>query len=372
MSEDSRGDDNNLESSRESSARSAARGEFDFIERVRRQELKRLGLTQDNSSLVRGIGDDAAVISQRAGLDTVITADLLVEGVDFDLDRFNSAPRDIGHKALAVSLSDVAAMGARPRFCLLSVGVPEARWRGPFLDEFYRGVRSLASRHGVVIIGGDTSRTPDRVVVDSIVLGEVKSGRAVLRSGARPGDLIFVTGSLGGAAAGLKILERRTAADLKTPAGAEGLSRAERRLIRRQNRPTPRVEWGALLGEKGLANAMIDLSDGLSSDLGRLCRESGVGATIRAENVPLDPALRAATADGAEALSLALDGGEDFELLFTVSPRKASRLPGRVGGVAVTCVGEATDRAGSVKLSRGEKSEALAPAGFEHFRRDGG
>jgi thiamine-monophosphate kinase len=376
MSDRRRVADDNLKSSRAPSARPAGRGESDFIERVRRQELKRLGLTQDNSSLVtrhssllQGIGDDAAVISQRAGLDTVITADLLVEGIDFDLDRYGASPRDIGHKALAVSLSDVAAMGARPRFCLLSVGVPEARWRTSFLDEFYKGVRSLAARHGVAIIGGDTSRTPDRVVVDSVVLGEVKRGRAVLRSGARPGDLIFVTGSLGGAAAGLKILEGRAAAGLTTTAAPEGLSRVERRLVNRQNRPTPRVEWGALLGEKKLATAMIDLSDGLSSDLAHLCRESGVGAAIQAESVPLDVSARAATADVAEALSLALDGGEDFELLFTVGPLKAARLPKDVGGIAVTRIGQVTDRRRTVSLLRGEKSEALSPSGFEHFRR---
>src|SRR6201986_742910 len=143
------------------------RGEFDFIERVRRQEDSR-HVTLKNSSLIRGIGDDAAVIRQRAGLDTGITADLLVEDVDFRLGR--SSPRDLGHRALAVSLSDVAAMGARPRFCLLSVGVPRSRRRVRFLEEFYAGVRALAATHGVRIIGGDTSRTPERVVVDSIVL----------------------------------------------------------------------------------------------------------------------------------------------------------------------------------------------------------
>ena len=191
-------------SSCRNSSSSSRRGEFDFIERIRRQELRRTGKQYDSSliphpsSLLLGIGDDAAVIRQRASLDTVVTADLLVEGIDFRLDRLQISARDIGHKALAVSLSDVAAMGARPRFCLLSVGVPSARWYGDFLKEFYRGVRALAARYEVAIIGGDISRTHARVVVDSVVLGEVRRGRAVLRSGALVGDQIFVTGSLAG------------------------------------------------------------------------------------------------------------------------------------------------------------------------------
>jgi thiamine-monophosphate kinase len=356
---------------------SAARGEFDFIERVRRQEKRRAAahknsslithhssLTTHHSSLILGIGDDAAVIRHRAGFDTVVTADLLVEGIDFRLDHFGISARDIGHKALAVSLSDIAAMGARPRFCLLSVGVPDERWRSNFLEEFYGGVRSLASKHGVAIIGGDTSRTPERVVVDSIVLGEVRRGRALPRSGARPGDQIFVTGALGGAAAGLKILESRA---FQKPSAKP--SRAQRRLVERQTRPTPRVEWGALLAERRLATATIDLSDGFSSDLAHLCRESGVGARIDAALLPFDAALKSATTGEAEALSLALDGGEDFELLFTVRPRDASKLPREIGGVRATRVGEVTGARGKIRLAEGGRERALKPRGFEHFKR---
>jgi len=356
---------------------SEARGEFDFIERVRRQEERRTAahknsslithhssLITRHSSLILGIGDDAAVIRHRAGFDTVVTADLLVEGIDFRLDDFGISASDIGHKALAVSLSDIAAMGARARFCLLCVGIPAGRWRSNFLEEFYGGVRSLASKHGVAIIGGDTSRTPERVVVDSIVLGEVRRGRALPRSGARPGDQIFVTGALGGAAAGLKILESRA---FQKPSAKP--SRAQRRLVERQTRPTPRVEWGALLGERRLATATIDLSDGLSSDLAHLCRESGVGARIDAALLPFDAALKSATTDEAEALSLALDGGEDFELLFTVRPRDASKLPREIDGVRATRVGEVTGARGKIKLAEGGRERALKPRGFEHFKR---
>jgi thiamine-monophosphate kinase len=356
--------------SRRTSSVPPRRGEFDFIERVRRQELKRAGkhknssLITHHSSLLLGIGDDAAVIRSSSGSDTVVTADLLVEDVDFRLGREGARPRDLGHRALAVSLSDVAAMGARPRFCLLSVGLPAARWRTNFLEEFYAGVRALAERHGVALVGGDTSRTPERVVVDSIVLGEVKRGRAVLRSGARPGDQIFVTGALGGAAAGLRILEGRAG-----PSAVARLTRAQRRLISRQTKPEPRVEWGALLGERGLATALIDLSDGLSSDLAHLCRESGVGARVDAALLPFEPLLKSAAASEEDALALALNGGEDFELLFTVSPRNTARLPPEVGGVRVARVGEITGARGKLRIIHGGRERALKPGGFEHFKR---
>ena len=369
MSDERDADDNDVRTARPSSSNNP-RGEFDFIELLRRQEDARRAALNDSSlithhsSLLQGIGDDAAVIRQRAGFDTVVTADLLVEDVDFRLGRGWTSPRDLGHKALAVSLSDVASMGARPRFCLLSVGVPRARWRTAFLEEFYAGVRSLADAHSVLIIGGDTSRTPERVVVDSIVLGEVRSGRAVPRSGARAGDQIFVTGSLGGAAAGLKILESGAVRKSKALRQSKTLG-----LVARQLRPVPRVEWGALVGERRLASAMIDLSDGLSSDLAHVCRESRVGARIDAASLPLDPLLASAGISGDETLSLALDGGEDFELLFTVSERDARRLPDELGGVRVTHVGEVTRERGKVRLVHNGRARLLRPGGFEHFAR---
>lgn len=346
----------------------AGRGEFEFIERIRRDERARFAedkhstLDTQPSTLLLGIGDDAAVLRPRAGFDLVITTDLLVEGVDFRLEDRWISSRDLGHRALAVSLSDAAAMGARPRFCLLSVGVPRAVWRGRFLEEFYEGVRASAEDFGVRLVGGDTSRTQESVVIDSIVLGEVRRGRALTRGGARPGDEIFVTGALGGAAGGLKILE----------SAVEGTSRgrAVRGLVRRQRRPVPRVEWGARLSEKGLATSLIDLSDGLSSDLAHVCRESGVGARIEAASLPVDPQLVEAGFDADEALKLALDGGEDFELLFTANPRRAARLPREVDGVPVTRVGVVTGERGKVRLVRDGKALLVRPGGFEHFARE--
>ena len=346
--------------------RSGNLGEFEFIRRLRQRELNRLHSRRNtptpdtrHPAPILGIGDDAAVIRHRAGFDTVVTADLLVEGIDFELGTGGATARDVGHKALAVSLSDVAAMGARPTMCLLSVGVTRERWRARFLEEFYEGVGPLAERYGVSVVGGDLSRTPERVVVDSVVLGEVRKGRAVLRSGALAGDQIFVTGSLGGAAAGLRVLRERAA--------GPRLKRAGQGLVKRQLRPEPRVEWGRLLCEEKLATAMIDLSDGLSSDLAHLCRESGVGASVEAESLPLDPLLKSLSLTETESLSLALDGGEDFELLFTVAPRRASRVPAELGGVRVTRVGEVTDDPSRLTLVREGRARPLRPRGFEHF-----
>lgn len=316
------------------------------------------------SSLSIGIGDDAAVIKQLSGRDTVITTDLLVEEIDFR--RETISPRLLGHKALAVSLSDIAAMGARPRWSLVSLGVPQGVWQTGFVDQFYDGFFALAERYEVKLVGGDLSRTPERVVVDSVLLGETRRGRAILRSGARPGDHIFVTGTLGGSAAGLRLLEH--GARLNERAGGSRLEAFSQKLLLRHLRPKPRVGWGVVLGEERLASAMIDLSDGLSSDLAHLCEESRVGAFIEAGRLPLNPILR----QGGERLSLdplalALDGGEDFELLFTVSPRNLRRLPRRVDGVPATYIGDVRPETEGLQLLEDGHVTRLKPAGFTHF-----
>lgn len=346
-------------------------GEFDFISRIkRRAEATRSSKTR---GLVQGIGDDAAVFNARGGRDFVITADLLVEDIDF---RRTSFPPDIGYKALAVSLSDIAAMGARPLWALLSLGLPRDIWDSPSARNIYEGFLAAAREFGVTLIGGDVSRTPERIVIDSIVIGETRRGRAVLRSGARAGDQIFVTGTLGGAAAGLKLLER--ANDMRTHAARTRLVSGLEELTRRQTRPTPRVECGALLGERRLASAMIDLSDGLSSDLAHLCEQSGVGALIEASRLPVDPLIRRANTINSnqltreltdDAIRLALHGGEDFELLFTARPRIAARMPKRLGGVRLTRIGEVRDAGEGIRISRDGRAETLQPSGFDHFKR---
>ena len=282
-------------------------------------------------------------------------------------------PDALGHKALAVSLSDIAALGARPRWALLSVGVPAAIWRTRFLDDFYKGFFALAERTGVALVGGDVSRTPAHIVIDSIVLGETQHGRAILRSGARPGDQIFVTGTLGGAAAGLQELEAGRNANaqradvIKHARRLSTRAQARASLITRHRCPAPRLAWGALLGEKRLASAMIDISDGLSSDLAHLCRASNVGALLNVQQMPIDPHIVAAGTDEAGALNLALHGGEDFELLFTVRPRHVARLPRELDGVHVTHIGEVRPQNDRLRIHMDGRSRLLRPAGFRHF-----
>jgi thiamine-monophosphate kinase len=343
-----------------------SRSEFDFIEGIRRRALRHSSLITHHSSLALGIGDDAAVIKQHHGHETVITADLLVEDIDFRL--ATTTPWLLGFKALAVSLSDIAAMGARPRYALLSIGLPQGIWNSDFVDELYDGFFALADKYNVALIGGDVSRTLERIVIDSIVLGETPRSRAVPRSGARPGDHIFVTGVLGGAAAGLRLLEHGTRLRKKRPRSLHYRTMEE--LLLRQLCPEPRVRWGTVLCEERLASAMIDISDGLSSDLAHLCRSSRVGAIIDASRIPVDPLVTSLCGRRAlDPLLLALHGGEDFELLFTVHPRDLSWLPLKVCGVPATYIGDVTDDPGHISISEGSRVWALEPAGFMHFGR---
>jgi len=343
--------------------------EFDFIDRIRRlvENRGRNGpaFNSQHSFLSLGIGDDAAIIQTRSGFDTVITTDLLVENVDFRRDAIPS--RMLGHKALAVSLSDIAAMGAIPSWSLLSVGLPSEIWESDFIDEFYQGFFALADHYSVTLAGGDISGAPEGIVIDSILMGEVKSGQAVRRRGAQVGDAIFVTGTLGGAAAGLRLSE----AGARLHAGTRGESEADAidALLLRQMCPEPRVGWGRVLGEEGLASSMIDISDGLSSDLSHICCESDVGAVIQSAAVPLDRhVIEVCGRRALDPLMLALHGGEDFELLFTVRPHDVPRLPRQVDGVPITRIGEVTDEAGCVRIAEANHVWDLQPGGFEHFK----
>jgi thiamine-monophosphate kinase len=380
--------------------------EFDFIERLREQA----GARKHSSRVITGIGDDACVLSQSANRDLVVTTDLLIEGIDFYTD---SAPAQmLGHKALAVSLSDIAAMGARPFWSLLSIGMPTEIWQDHFKEEFMAGYFKLADQFGVTLTGGDLSEARSGIVIDSIVLGETAAGATITRSRAQPGDQIYVTGTLGGAAAGLKLIEMGARVDEAglaslprpgqrpaSPTVSErpvprlvgfatgsvqgsnptvreggGLENAELKaiesLLLRQLRPQPRVGWGIVLGEERLAAAMIDISDGLSSDVAHLCAESKVGVLIDASSLPIDPDVSILCGRRAlDPLMLALHGGEDFELLFVVRPDDVARLPRKVDGVPVSRIGQITEVAGQIRITEKNRVWDLKPEGFDHFRK---
>ncbi|HEX9961870.1 MAG TPA: thiamine-phosphate kinase [Pyrinomonadaceae bacterium] len=343
------------------------KSEFDFIEKIRRRARSK--------SAGAGIGDDCAVIPKDAKTDLVVTADLLIEDVDFRLEW--TTPEFVGHKALVVSLSDVAAMGAKPVWAMLSIGIPEKIWKTNFVEKFYKGWFRLAEKFNVGLIGGDVSKTPDKIVIDSIVAGETKKGKAVLRSNAKSGDLIFVTGNLGGAAAGLKLLETGERYEKRSKSCVQ-------KLLLRQLQPNPQTEIGQILGAKNLATAMIDLSDGLSSDLAHLCRESKVGAKIFADKIPFDANLKkkfprrregakaepsAVTGEFSEIdrLNFALNGGEDFELLFTVNPKKIFQLEKALENFNFSRLGKVTVNAEKIELIKDSETAILQPKGFRHF-----
>lgn len=292
--------------------------------------------------LTLGIGDDCAVLRPRRGKEMVVTTDLSLENVHFRRDWH--PPQSVGHRCLARGLSDLAAMGARPEAAFLSLALP-SELTGKWMDGFFEGFMALAKRFRVPLAGGDMAKSPT-VVADIVLLGSTPRGKALLRSGARPGDLIYVTGALGGSAAELSALQRK-------PRFFVGKDK----LPHPHLYPEPRLAAGRKL--MGLATAAIDLSDGLSTDLAHLCEESGLRAEVDTDALPID--ARA-------TLEQALHGGEDYELLFT-APAKTT-MPSQLGGVSIHAIGrmKRPGKGPQVQLDRGGKRIALAAGGWEHFR----
>jgi thiamine-monophosphate kinase len=304
-----------------------------------------------------GIGDDCAVLAPRAGASLLATTDLLLEDVHFR--RRWAEPADIGWKSLAVNLSDIAAMGGRPRWALVALACPEGT-TSEEVEAFYEGALSLARSHNVAIVGGDTAASPAGWLVNVTVLGEALAPR--LRSTARVGDAVAVTGALGRSAAGLAVLERGVA-----PAEVAAAQLAE--VTDAHLRPRPRVREGEWLGSAGGVTAMMDLSDGLGIDLPRLLGESGVGASVDLDRLPIDDATRAvASALSADPTAWATGGGEDYELLLTCEPVALARLQrGLVEafGTRLTAIGEVT-AIPPVRWSAGGREVAVV-RGYEHF-----
>lgn len=334
--------------------RPAAPGERTLIDEIRRRAQ-----STATPSLRLGIGDDCALLGLKTGEEIAVTTDLSIENRHFRLDWHPAEA--VGHRALARGLSDLAAMGARPCAAFLSLALPAELTRArkgqkSWIDRFFDGFLALAEESATPLAGGDLSESP-LALADIVLVGAVKKGKALLRSGAQAGDLIYVTGRLGGSALGLATLEQ--SAHPAKHARKNATEAARETPLGPHLYPQPRLEQGQLLARRGLATAAMDISDGLSVDLAQLAAASNVAAEIDAEALPLFPGA---------TLAQALDGGEDYELLFTASA--TAKIPAAIAGVAVTQIGRILPRRKGrqpVALCEGKKKTALEPKGWQHF-----
>lgn len=328
--------------------------EDELIERI----AGRLGARRRAPSTLRlGIGDDAAILRPGRGHDWVLSTDFSLENVHFRL--ATHPPAAVGYRALARAASDLAAMGAHPEFFLLSLSLPRER-TGRWLDQMLGGMARAARRLRLRLIGGDTTCWP-KVALAMTVIGQVSPGRVVRRDGARPGDRLYVSGRLGAAALGLALISSSRSRRLA--------ARARARLLRPHLYPAIPLDLGIYLAENRLGSAMIDLSDGLSADLGRLARGSGVGARVFAERLPAVRIPTALARRGIDPLDLALHGGEDYGLLFAVPPSRADRVPRAFRGTPITFIGETVHGRGVQLIDAAGRPHPLAPGGWDPFRR---
>ena len=302
-----------------------------------------------NRAVITGIGDDCAVLRPLPGQDLLVTTDFSIEGVHFRRDWH--PPESVGHRCLARGLSDIAAMGGAPRAVFLSLALP-SNLPQSWVDRFSRSLILLSRKYGATLAGGDTAKSPNGILADIIVIGTAPKGKAILRSGAKTGDRIYVSGKLGGSAAAIMKMQRSPRKKLNP------------RDYPRHFYPEPRVELGRLLRQKKLASAMIDTSDGLSTDLAHICEESRVGAEIDSSAIPLSHVGRPAHDVD---IDLALHGGEDYELLFTAP--KGKRIPKRIAGVSITAIGKIIPSQGVFLRSSSATLSRLQPQGWEHFRK---
>jgi thiamine-monophosphate kinase len=336
--------------------------EFDLIHALRKQYSLR------TPSVIRGIGDDAAVITSKAGQWTVLTTDLLTEGIHFDIRTATMA--DIGFRAAAANLSDIAAMGGTPQYLLAALAIPRTG-SSRHVHQLYRGMMAACRPHRVRLIGGDTSASCSGWFISLTLIGMVPPHTALFRSGAKIGDSLYVTGTIGDSLAGLKLLNEPPARVTRHSRTATLSVRHRQFLIGRHLRPTARVAVGRWLNTHSFATSAIDLSDGLSGDLRHICEESHVGAEVNLGALPLSPGCRAyAASRQLDPMNLALTGGEDYELLFTVSPHQRQRLErtALTRGFPLTCIGKIHPyRFGIQALSLQGKRHRLANTSYTHF-----
>ena len=326
-------------------------GEFGLIEKLRRK----IGKRSDRIKL--GPGDDCAVVTA-PDHNMLITADTLIEDVHFELHYIS--PEMLGKKSIVVNLSDIAAMGGTPLYILISLGVPIST-KVEFVEKLYLGFESMAKKYNCNIIGGDISKSINGLIISITVIGEVKENVLIRRAGARIRDKIFVTGNLGNSAAGLEILKKSTPVK-------------KNKMIEKHLSPKPRLQEGQILAQKIGVSAMIDLSDGLASDLKRICEESKCGARIYLDKIPLSYALRKFKKSiNKNILDYALFGGEDYELLFTIKQKKFPQLQKQWKKMKtpITNIGEILNKKhGIILVSPDGKEKPLSQTGYDHFKKN--
>jgi thiamine-monophosphate kinase len=313
-----------------------------------------------NRAVALGIGDDCAILRFPSGSEVLVTTDFTLEGRHFRRDLH--PPESVGHRCLARGLSDLAAMGATPMAAFLSLALPASLLANPksrtWITRFFNGLRALADQHHITLAGGDTAESPaDAILADIALLGSAPTGRSLRRSGAKPGDILYVTGSLGGAAAELSAMLSRNIAPAKILKATN----------HPQTFPQPRIAVGQALLRRRLATACIDISDGLSTDLAHLCASSNVAAELEQSAIPLHPLTRKLAPEA--ALDLALHGGEDYELLF--SAPASTPVPRQLSGIPITRIGQFTRKQARqplmTLLTPNGTRATLEPQGWEHF-----
>jgi thiamine-monophosphate kinase len=327
-------------------------GEFGFIESIKEE----CAITSKN--VIKGIGDDCAVFGPSSGRVLLFTTDMLIEDIHFL--KSTITPYQLGWKSIAVNLSDIAAMGGRPLVLVISLGIPPET-DVKLMQDFYKGMKAICEQYEVTIVGGDTVASPDKLVINISLIGDAKENQVLYRSGARSGDSIYLTGNVGDSFAGLKILKK----EISTPKPIASY------FIKIHNEPNPLIEKGVAIAASGLANSMIDVSDGLLSDLGHICKESSVGAMIFRSKIPLSSELKLlASRENFNPLELALSGGEDYHLLITV-PKENTKDFETVGNdkglLPLYLIGKIVEGKGIKIVNDDGSLEEIDAKGFNHF-----
>ncbi len=327
-------------------------GEFGFIESIKKECITTL------KDVIKGIGDDCAVFGPSSGRVLLFTTDMLVEDIHFLKSKMS--PYQLGWKSIAVNLSDIAAMGGRPLILLISLAIP-AEMDVEIIQDLYKGMKDICEHHKVNIVGGDTVASPDKLVINVSLIGDAKENEVLYRSGARPGDSIYLTGNVGDSFAGLKILKK----EISSPKSIASY------FIKIHNEPKPLIETGMTIAASGFANAMIDVSDGLLPDLGHICKESGVGALLFRSKIPLSSELKLlASRVKFNPLDLALSGGEDYILLLTVPEAniKCFEMVCKDKGLLpLYLIGEIKEEKGIRMVNDDGSIEEISMRGFNHF-----